>query len=158
MLSDLFFMLRNKSTVTLQFTNNPGQHIEKPSSLNIYHCMLFLFPYYHLFTTAVANQRRSVVSNHYLTLRTLSKFNSFIDLNMFLDHSDIEHLLVVNLLFIQNLRALCPRAVICLPSDHDRCSVEELQIIREQIPRHLIPLVDCIFCFCNALYNEFAIV
>lgn len=158
MLTDLFFMLRSKSTISFQFTNNPGQHIEKPSSLTIYQCMLYLFPVYHSFTTASATQRRSVVSNHYLTLRTLSKFNSFVDLNLFLDHSDIEHLLVVNLLFIQGLRSLCPRAIIRLPSDQSICSVEELRTIKEQIPRHLLSLVDCVFSFCSALYKEFAIV
>lgn len=152
---DVFYMLRNRSSISLEFTNNPGQPFEKPSSISVYQCMVFLLPYYDVFSKASPNCRRTVVSNHYLSFRTLSKFNSYIDFSLFLSPSDVEHLLVVDRLFIQALRTLCPRPFIRLPSpEQTTCSPENLQEYIDSIPRHLVSLVDCIFRFCCSVFHQ----
>lgn len=158
MIVDTFFMLRNKKVVSLQFTNNPVPCIERQSSISLSQCMLFLYLHYHAFLTNTALQRKNVISNHYLTLRTLSKFNNFIDFNLFLDTSDMEHLLVVDMLFTQSLRTLCPRPFIQLPSDKSACSDDDLMDIRDKIPRHLTSLVDGVFYFCRSIFRAYQIV
>lgn len=153
-------MLRSHAVITLQFSNTNNQHSEKASCINIFQCMLFLLPYYNSFvTTSTTTCRRAVVSNHYLTIRCISKINNSVDLYQFLNPNDLEHLLVVDRLFIQCLRTLCPRPFIQLPNDEIVvCRVEEISHYIEMIPRHLVSLIDCLFRFCQVVYDLFHIV
>ena len=76
-----------------------------------------------------------------------------------MNHNDLEHLLVVDRLFIQCLRTLCPRPFIQLPNDEIVvCQVEEIGHYIEMIPRHLVSLIDCLFRFCQVVYDLFHIV
>ena len=157
---DVFYMLRSHSCITLQFSNSNNQHSEKDSCINIFQCMLFLLPYYDSFISlSTTTCRRAVVSNHYLTIRCISKINNSVDLFQFLNPNDLEHLLVVDRLFIQCLRTSCPRPFIQLPNDEKAiCQVEDIDHYLEMIPRHLISLVDCLFRFCQVIYDLFHIV
>ena len=152
-------MLRNRQSISLQFTNNPSQQNEKLSSISLYQCMVYLIPSYHLFSQTSPTCRRSVIFNHYLSLRTLSKFNSFIDFNRFLNFYNTEHLLVIDLLFIQRLRTLCPRPFLRLPPmEKTSCSEQEYDAFLEMIPDHLLSLVNCVFSFCMTIYHRYHMV
>lgn len=152
---DAFYMVRNQSCISVEFTNNPIQLVEKQSSIDIYSCMLYLFPHYDSFSTPSSSCRRSVISNHYLTLRTLSRFNNSLDLNLFLNPLDMEHLIVVDRLFIQSLRQLCPRPLIRLPPEEKcECSQNEATEIAELVPHSITSLVECVFRFCQAVYLQ----
>ena len=78
-------MVRHFPLIILQFTNTPMPHPSNPSSLNLYQCALFLLSHYDtLLAVPAGSLRRAVISNHFLTLRTLSHINTALDLSAFL--------------------------------------------------------------------------
>lgn len=120
---------------------------------------MYLFPYYDSLLNAHSRCRRSVITNHYSTLLNISKINSSLDFSFFLNPFDIEHLVVVDRLFIHCLRSLCPRPFIRLPEEgKTECSHEEVLEIVEHLSRPLFSLVDCVFRFCQVVYQQYTIV
>ncbi|KAK8821486.1 hypothetical protein WA556_001937, partial [Blastocystis sp. ATCC 50177/Nand II] len=116
LIRDVLYMVRHFPLIILQFTNTPMPHPSNPSSLNLYQCALFLLSHYDtLLAVPAGSLRRAVISNHFLTLRTLSHINPALDLSAFLCPSDPEHLLVAERLFLSCLRTAVPRPLFSLP-------------------------------------------
>lgn len=144
-------MVRHNAVITLQFTNTPTEHPAQMSSINLYECALFLMSNYRaLIDIPEQSLRFNVMSNHILTLRTLSRINAGLDISCLLSPDDPEHVAIVERLFLGCVRTVIPRPVLQLPSV-TVLSDAEAKALRESLPVHLQPMVDFVMAFCYAM-------
>ena len=110
---DLFVMLRNRSLIRLVFSSSNSVSYENVPSFSVYQCVLFLCQSY---STLLRNKHgscdRNRVSDHFLTLHALSKWNNYVDLNLLLQSTDVVHVLVVERILFQLIRSTLPHPVL----------------------------------------------
>ena len=110
---DLFVMLRNRSVIRLVFSSSSFVSHENVPSFSIYQCILFLCQSYStLLCSKQGSCDRNRISDHFLTLHALSKWNNYVDFNLLLQSTDVIHVLVVERILLQLIRSTLPRPVL----------------------------------------------
>ena len=110
-LHDLFYMVRNRSSISIQFLSVSLEPIRTPSPISISQCLLFLMDGFSCVNSPHTQCRQSLIHNHIVSIRFLLQ-NGPIDLWKLLSSQDAEHVMVVNALFLAAIRSLLPKPCI----------------------------------------------
>ena len=135
-LVDLFYILRNRSTVKIVFSNSLSPFQDILPSINPYRCILFL--------SQVIDHK--YIASHFVTLRALAKWNAQFDLNSILQGDDPTHVLVVEKILLQSVHSFFFHPVLS----------ESVPVSSLSPP--VQSFVNVFFSYCAASYQQYGCV
>lgn len=126
MVFDILYMVQFQPIVTLTFTRNVPSIPSQSVSRCLLQCYTFLMEHYACLLSNSHPVNRAALSNHYISVFTLLKVNSFVPFPSLLSSSSIEQILVVERLLFKFIRIQFPKPILYPLHSHfmfSSCSV-----------------------------------
>lgn len=112
MVFDLLYIVQLQPVVTLTFTRSTPSIPNQSVSRCLLQCYTFLMEHYDSLLSKSHPVNRAALSNHFISLLTLLRVNSFVSLPSILSSSSIEQTLVVERLLFRFIRSQFPKPVL----------------------------------------------
>lgn len=112
MVYDLLYMVQSLPAVTLTFCRSAPSHTPSAISTSLLQCYVYLLQHFDVIATNQESIRRSVLSNHFISVFSLLKVNPFVSYHAILSPTSIEQVLVVERLMVKFLHVRFPKPVL----------------------------------------------
>ena len=112
MVFDILYMVQFQPIVTLTFTRNVPSIPSQSVSRCLLQCYTFLMEHYACLLCNSRPVNRAALSNHYISVFTLLKVNSFVSFPSLLSSSSVEQILVVERLLFKFLHIQFPKPIL----------------------------------------------
>ena len=112
MVFDLLYMVQFQPVVTLTFSRNVPSIPNQSVSRSILQCYTFLMEHYSCLLANSQPINRAALSNHFISVFTLLKVNSFLSFPSLLSSTSIEQILVVERLLFKFLHIQFPKPIL----------------------------------------------
>ena len=112
MVFDLLYMVKMQPLVTLTFSPSIPSIEARPIRIPYLDCYVFLMEYFEVLQNQSKSANLAALRNHYISVTTLLKANSFIPLPSLLSPQSVEQVLVVYHLLDKWLRSQFPKPIL----------------------------------------------
>ena len=112
MVYDLLYMVQSLPVVTLTFCRSVPSHTPKSVSTSLLQCYVFLLQHFDVLINNREAVKRSVVSNHFISLFSLLRVNEFVNYPSILSPASVEQVVVVERLLVKFLHVRFPKPVL----------------------------------------------
>lgn len=110
----LLYIVQLQPVVTLTFTRSTPSIPNQSVSRCLLQCYTFLMEHYDSLLSNSHPVNRAALSNHFISLLTLLRVNSFVSLPSILSSSSIEQTLVVERLLFRFIRSQFPKPILLI--------------------------------------------